>query len=67
MYSETIRGKWLIFKGRIKERVGRLIGDESLIAEGKNAQLSGRVALRYSSANTPRDQHTEKMSHLPGG
>lgn len=67
MNSQTIRGFWLIFVGRIEERWGRVLGDEVKIAAGKNCQLAGRIALRFAHSASPQDHHAEPVSHFHGG
>lgn len=50
MNTDTIKGNWMIFKGKVKEQWGKLTDDDLDVAEGQAEQLAGRIAARYGEA-----------------
>jgi uncharacterized protein YjbJ (UPF0337 family) len=44
---ERLGGNWKQFKGRLRERWGKLTDDELNIAAGRREQLIGRIQERY--------------------
>ncbi len=47
MNSDTMKGTWKQFKGKIKEAWGDLTDDELDKAEGKRDQLVGLIQKKY--------------------
>ena len=50
MNNERIKGNWNQFKGKIKEKWGRLTDDDLDVAEGQRDQLIGKIQERYGIA-----------------
>jgi uncharacterized protein YjbJ (UPF0337 family) len=47
MNWDQISGQWTQFKGKAKEKWGKLTDDEIDIVEGKRDQLVGKIQQRY--------------------
>ncbi len=50
MNSDRIAGNWNQFKGKIKEKWGKLTDDDLTYIEGKRDRLLGRIQERYGIA-----------------
>jgi uncharacterized protein YjbJ (UPF0337 family) len=50
MNQDEASGKWKQFKGKIKEKWGKLTDDDLKMLEGNRDQLVGRVQERYGIA-----------------
>ena len=50
MNNERIKGNWNQFKGKIKEKWGRLTDDDLDVAEGQRDQLIGKIQEKYGIA-----------------
>jgi uncharacterized protein YjbJ (UPF0337 family) len=57
MNEDRIRGNWLQFKGKIKEKWGKLTDDDLDVIEGREEQLIGKLQERYGMAK----QEAEKQ------
>ena len=57
MNEDQVKGNWKQFKGRIKERWGKLTDDDLDIIEGRTDQLVGKLQERYGIAR----QEAEKQ------
>lgn len=58
MNEDRISGNWKQFKGKVKEKWGKLTDDDLDVIEGKREQLSGRIQERYGYA---KDQAEKEM------
>ena len=47
MNKDTVQGNWMQFKGKIKERWGKLTDDDFDVIAGKRDQLLGRIQERH--------------------
>jgi uncharacterized protein YjbJ (UPF0337 family) len=52
MNTLLIKGNWNITKGRLKQRLARVAGDDLQFAEGKEAELLGRIQKRSARGKT---------------
>lgn len=50
MNWDRIEGNWLEFKGKVRERWGKLTDDDLDVIAGKREQLIGVLQQRYGSA-----------------
>ena len=50
MNTDRLEGNWKQFKGKIKEKWGKLTDDDLDVIAGKTEQLVGRVQERYGIA-----------------
>jgi uncharacterized protein YjbJ (UPF0337 family) len=53
MNWDRVEGNWVQFKGKVKEKWGKLTDDDLDVIQGKQEQLSGKIQERYGVA---RDQ-----------
>ncbi len=47
MNTETFKGKWHQFKGKVKEKFGKLTDEEITQINGRREQLLGKLQERY--------------------
>lgn len=47
MNTDTLKGQWKQFKGKVKEKWGKLTDDDLTTIAGKRDQLSGIIQQRY--------------------
>lgn len=47
MNKDQTEGNWKQFKGRVKEKWGKLTDDDLTVVEGKRDQLVGKIQERY--------------------
>lgn len=50
MNWDTIEGQWTQFKGKVKEKWGKLTDDDITTINGKREQLEGKIQERYGYA-----------------
>jgi uncharacterized protein YjbJ (UPF0337 family) len=64
MNEDTIKGNWKIFKGKIKEKWGKLTDDELDQFEGKKDQIVGRIQEKYGLTRDEAErQYADFESH----
>jgi uncharacterized protein YjbJ (UPF0337 family) len=56
MNWDQIEGKWMQFRGRVKERWGRLTDDDLDVINGRREQLQGKLEERYGIAKEAAEQ-----------
>ena len=59
MNKDEIGGNWKQFKGKAKEKWGKLTDDDMTVIEGKRDQLVGRIQERYGYA---KDQAEKEVT-----
>ena len=59
MNKDEIGGNWKQFKGKAKEKWGKLTDDDMTAIEGKRDQLVGRIQERYGYA---KDQAEKEVT-----
>ncbi|MBK0096503.1 CsbD family protein [Erwinia sp. S63] len=50
MNKDEASGNWKQFKGKVKEKWGKLTDDDMTVIEGKRDQLVGKIQERYGYA-----------------
>jgi uncharacterized protein YjbJ (UPF0337 family) len=63
MNEDRMKGGWKQFKGRIKEKWGKLTDDELDVMEGKRDQIIGKIQERYGLA---KDEAARQYDELEG-
>jgi uncharacterized protein YjbJ (UPF0337 family) len=53
---ERIAGNWAHWKGRVRERWGRLNDDELAVVAGRRDQLTGRIQQAYGLSQDEADR-----------
>ena len=56
MNWDRVEGNWKQFKGKVKEKWGKLTDDDLDLAAGKRDQLSGLLQQRYGIAKDEADR-----------
>ena len=72
MNSDRLEGNWKQFKGKIKEKWGKLTDDDFTVLEGDRDQLEGTIQKRYGIAKEEaqrqvrefRDRNTDLFSDI---
>ena len=65
MNADQLKGKWMQFKGELKQQWGRFTGDDLQQVEGNYDKLLGKVQERYGDK---KDEHMKwaDQSHISG-
>jgi uncharacterized protein YjbJ (UPF0337 family) len=56
MNWDQIEGNWKQYSGAVKEKWGRLTGEDLTIIAGKRTQLAGKLQGRYGYAKEQADR-----------
>ncbi len=67
MNMETVKGDWTTFKGKVKEKWGKLTEDDWKVIEGKRDQLAGLIQKRYGLAEEKVEQELKELSEKHKG
>lgn len=62
MNKDEIGGNWKQFKGKAKEKWGKLTDDDMTVIEGKRDQLVGKIRERYGYEKTSR-QRSDRLGN----
>jgi uncharacterized protein YjbJ (UPF0337 family) len=63
MNWDEITGNWTQFKGKIKERWGKLTDDDLTTVAGKRDQLVGMLQERYGYGKEQAERELNAFSH----
>ena len=63
MNKDEASGNWKQFKGKVKEKWGKLTDDDMQVIEGKRDQLVGKIQERYGYA---KDQAEKEVTDWEG-
>ena len=63
MNQDEAAGKWMQFKGKIKEQWGKLTDDDLKKLEGNQDQLAGRVQERYGIAKEEAERQVRDFQN----
>ena len=59
--EHQLRGNWLQFKGKVKEKWGKLTDDDLDIIEGRRDQLIGKLEERYGIAKEEAERQFKEF------
>ena len=59
--EHQLRGNWMQFKGKMKERWGKLTDDDLDIIEGRQEQLIGKLEQRYGIAKEEAERQFKEF------
>jgi uncharacterized protein YjbJ (UPF0337 family) len=62
MTWDQIEGNWKQFKGKVKEKWGKLTDDDLTAIEGKKDQLAGKLQERYGYAKEQAERELDDFS-----
>jgi len=65
MNKNIYKGKWKRFRGKVKQKWGRLIADQSSHIDGRYVELTGRIQEKYGYTilNARRKYHDFLKRH----
>jgi uncharacterized protein YjbJ (UPF0337 family) len=63
MNKDEASGNWKQFKGKMKDKWGKLTDDDMQVIEGKRDQLVGKIQERYGST---KDEAEREVSDWEG-
>lgn len=61
MNEDRTKGNWKQFKGKLKEKWGKLTDDELDVAEGRRDQLIGKVQEKYGLARDEAERQYDEL------
>jgi uncharacterized protein YjbJ (UPF0337 family) len=61
MNNDRVKGNWKQFKGKIKEKWGKLTDDDLDVAEGRRDQLIGKIQERYGIARDEAERQYDEF------
>lgn len=61
MNWDRIEGNWTIFKGKVKEKWGKLTDDDLDVIKGKRDQLIGTLQKRYGYARDIAEREADEF------
>jgi uncharacterized protein YjbJ (UPF0337 family) len=64
MNWDRIEGNWKQFKGKAKEKWGKLTDDDLDVVSGKRDQLAGRIQERYGIAKEDAERQIDEWTRL---
>jgi uncharacterized protein YjbJ (UPF0337 family) len=66
MNWDRVQGTWLQFRGKVKERWGKLTNDDLDLIDGKRDQLLGRIQERYGIAKDEAERELQEWERVTG-
>ena len=66
MTTDQMKGNWTQFKGKIKEKWGKLTDDDLRVLEGKKDQLAGMLQKRYGFAKEQAEREAAEFNRECG-
>jgi uncharacterized protein YjbJ (UPF0337 family) len=61
MNRDWIEGNWKQFKGKVRERWGRLTDDDLDVIAGRREQLVGRIQELYGSSKSEIERDLDQL------
>ena len=61
MNWDQVEGKWMQYKGKVKEQWGDLTDDDLDVIAGKRDQLVGKVQERYGIAKEAAEEQVKQF------
>ena len=62
MNWDHVEGNWMEFKGKVKERWGKLTDDDLDVIAGKRDQLIGTLQQRYGTARDSLEREVREFA-----
>lgn len=63
MNWDQITGNWKQFKGKVKEKWGKLTDDDMIALDGKRDQLVGVLQQRYGYEKAQVEKELDQFAH----
>ena len=64
MNWDQITGKWTAFKGKVKEKWGKLTDDDLNVVAGKRDQIAGKLQQRYGYAKEQAEKEVDDFARM---
>jgi uncharacterized protein YjbJ (UPF0337 family) len=64
MNWDSIEGNWKTFKGKVKEKWGKLTDDDLTVIAGKRDQLTGVLQKRYGYAKDRAERELDEFTKM---
>ena len=61
MNWDQIEGTWKQYKGKVKEKWGKLTDDDIDVIDGKRQQLVGKIQLHYGLAKDAAEKQADEF------
>lgn len=62
MNQETLKGDWMVLKGKIREKWGKLTDDDLDVIRGQRDQLAGSLTKRYGYAKEEAERQVREFN-----
>jgi uncharacterized protein YjbJ (UPF0337 family) len=62
MNWEKVQGNWKQFKGKVKEKWGKLTDDDLTVVAGKREQLAGILQKKYGYAKEQAEKELDEFT-----
>ncbi len=63
MNWDRVQGNWTEFRGKVRERWGKLTDDDLDVIAGKREQLLGTLQQRYGMAKDELEREVKEFEH----
>jgi uncharacterized protein YjbJ (UPF0337 family) len=64
MNSDQLEGQWTQYKGKIREKWGKLTDDDLEVIRGRHDQLAGKIQDRYGIAREAAQKQADDFAKL---
>jgi uncharacterized protein YjbJ (UPF0337 family) len=61
MNWDQVEGTWKQYKGKVKEKWGKLTDDDLDVIDGKRQQLVGKIQERYGTAREAAEKQADEF------
>ena len=65
MNWDRVEGNWKQFKGKVREKWGKLTDDDCDVIAGKRENLIGKIQERYGIARDEAEKELKEWESLP--
>jgi len=62
MNWDQVAGKWMQFKGQVKQKWGKLTDDDIEVIAGKRDQMAGKLQERYGYAKDQAEKELDEFT-----
>jgi uncharacterized protein YjbJ (UPF0337 family) len=66
MNWDQVSGKWMQFKGQVKQKWGKLTDDDLEVIAGKRDQMAGKLQERYGYGKDQAEKELDEFSRTLG-
>lgn len=66
MNQDTLKGNWMQFKGKVKEKWGKLTNDDLDVIAGERDQLVGKIQKTYGKTREMAEKEVREFEDSCG-